>query len=193
MPSIKEKKMLGKMVIKGQKGFTLVEIAIVMVIIGLLTGGIIQGRIMIQNAKVKRLVSDVEGMKAAVFAYQDRFGMLPGDENDVNTPIGDSVNGDNDGYFDEADGSEIADLRSAELLAGTANDSTLPKNSFGGNLWVDYANIQGAANYVVMSNIPAEVSQELDTKYDDGVYSTGSIRGSAAYTAGTVVSLGWRL
>ena len=185
--------MIGKINRNGQKGFTLVEIAIVMVIIGLLIGGVIQGKAMIQNAKVKRLVNDVEGIKAAVFAYQDRYGMYPGDESDANSPTGDTANGDNDGLFDDANGTEIADLRSSELIAGTANDTTLPKNSFGGSLQVDYINIQGVANYVVMNTIPAAVGQEVDTKYDDGVFTTGNIRGSAAYTAGAVINIGWRL
>ena len=36
-----------------KEGFTLVEIAIVMVIIGLLIGGVLKGQAMVQNAKVK--------------------------------------------------------------------------------------------------------------------------------------------
>ena len=70
-----------------QAGFTLVEVAIVMVIIGLLIGGVLKGQAMIHNAKVKRLIKDIDGMRAAVLTYQDRFGMLPGDESDPNTPL----------------------------------------------------------------------------------------------------------
>jgi len=49
--------------INSQSGFTLVEIAIVLIIIGLLIGGIIKGQAMIKNAKVKRLVGDIDGMR----------------------------------------------------------------------------------------------------------------------------------
>ena len=58
--------------IKNQKGFTLVEIAIVLVIVGLLIGGILQGRSMIKNAKVKRLVNDIEGIRSIDFGHDFR-------------------------------------------------------------------------------------------------------------------------
>jgi prepilin-type N-terminal cleavage/methylation domain-containing protein len=177
-----------------QAGFTLVEIAIVLIIIGLLIGGIIQGQAMIQNARVKRLVSDFDGMRAAVLTFQDRFSQLPGDENNANTPTGDTNNGDADGLFDETDGWEIADLRLAGIIPGTG--LTLPQNAFGGTLSVDNVDIDGngADNYIVLTNIPAEVCQEIDTKYDDGVDDTGAIRAGAAYTADTTIALfGWTL
>jgi prepilin-type N-terminal cleavage/methylation domain-containing protein len=178
--------------IRSQSGFTLVEIAIVLIIIGLLIGGIIKGQAMIKNAKVKRLVSDIDGMRAAVLTYQDKFGMLPGDENDANTPTGDTHNGDSDGWMDENDGYAIEDMRLADIIPGTG--TTLPKNAFGGTMRVDYYNLSGNDNYIIVTNIPAETCQEIDTKYDDGVRTTGEIRANANYTAGaTITEFGWKL
>ena len=65
---------------KGQSGFTLVEIAIVLVIIGLLLGGVLKGQEMITNAKVSKVENDYKGITAAILAYQDRYGVLPGDD-----------------------------------------------------------------------------------------------------------------
>jgi prepilin-type N-terminal cleavage/methylation domain-containing protein len=54
---------------KSQKGFTLVEIAIVLVIIGLLLGGILKGQEMITQAKIKNVIADITGVSAAMYGY----------------------------------------------------------------------------------------------------------------------------
>jgi len=74
-----------------QAGFTLVEIAIVLVIIGLLLGGILKGQEMITQAKIKNVVNDFNGITAAVNSYQDRYKALPGD--DLNAPTRWGANG----------------------------------------------------------------------------------------------------
>lgn len=63
-----------------QAGFTLVEIAIVLVIIGLLLGGVLKGQEMIDSAKAKSLARDFSTVSALVNAYQDRFRSWPGDQ-----------------------------------------------------------------------------------------------------------------
>jgi prepilin-type N-terminal cleavage/methylation domain-containing protein len=177
-----------KRFLKNQKGFTLIEIAIVLVIIGLLIGGVLKGQSMIQNAKIKRLVKDAEGMTAAVIAFQDRYGMLPGDENSATIPTAaDTTNGNFDGLITAAE-NPIEDLRLAGLISGTG--TVLPSNAYGGTIGVSNIVVSGSPlnyNKVIATNIPAEICQEIDTKYDDGVYNTGTIRGSAAYTAGTII------
>src|SRR5690606_23214035 len=65
---------------KTQRGFTLIEIAIVLVIIGLLLGGVLQGQQLIENSRVKSATNSFNGIAAATFSYQDRYGRLPGDD-----------------------------------------------------------------------------------------------------------------
>lgn len=62
-----------------QKGFTLVELAIVLMIIGLLIGGILKGQELIQNARVTSLIRQVKNFEAATYAFKDSYGTLPGD------------------------------------------------------------------------------------------------------------------
>ncbi len=63
-----------------QSGFTLVEIAIVLVIIGLLLGGVLKGQELINSAKVKNMVNDFRTVSSLVYSYQDRFKAFPGDQ-----------------------------------------------------------------------------------------------------------------
>ncbi len=66
-----------------QRGFTLVEIAIVLVIIGVLLVGVLQGQEMIDNSKTKSIVNDIKSIQTAYNAYIDRYRNLPGDETTV--------------------------------------------------------------------------------------------------------------
>src|SRR5262245_30433342 len=90
-----------------QQGFTLVEIAIVLVIIGLLLGGILKGQEMITQAKIKNLIADFSGVSAAYHGYQDRYRAIPGDDPNANTRWGapaaaGSGNGVVDGLYSAA-------------------------------------------------------------------------------------------
>src|SRR5204862_250045 len=70
---------------KRGQGFTLVEIAIVLVIIGLLLGGILKGQEMITQAKIKNVIADFSGVSAAYHGYQDRYRAIPGDDPNAGT------------------------------------------------------------------------------------------------------------
>jgi prepilin-type N-terminal cleavage/methylation domain-containing protein len=61
------------------RGFTLVELAIVITIIGLLIGGILKGQEMVQQARVAKTISTAQSYQAAVNAFRDRFEQFPGD------------------------------------------------------------------------------------------------------------------
>src|SRR5438093_8442221 len=68
-----------------EMGFTLVEIAIVLVIIGLLLGGILKGQEMITQAKIKNVINDFNGVTVAITSYQDRYRAIPGDDRNATT------------------------------------------------------------------------------------------------------------
>lgn len=179
---------------KDQAGFTLVEIAIVMVIIGLLIGGVLKGQAMIQNAKVKRVVKQGDELRAAIMTFYDKYGVYPGDENLAAVPPQGADNeGNGSGQIGGAEVFEVFnDLGLAGLISGTYNGtSDRPTHAFGDNVDVAWVNPPGAttppAHYLRYYNLPGEVCLEIDTKYDDGVYNTGAIVGSANYAVGTNV------
>src|SRR5665811_1238303 len=90
----------GMSIMRKQTGFTLIEIAIVLVITGLLLGGVLKGQELIQSARVRNLASTDDGVKAAFFGFQDRFKALPGDYLTATTNInGATQNGNGDGLI----------------------------------------------------------------------------------------------
>jgi prepilin-type N-terminal cleavage/methylation domain-containing protein len=70
---------------RNQSGFTLIEIAIVLVIIGLLLGGVLKGQELINSAKVKNLATDFRNIPVYIYGYQDKFHAIPGDDATIGT------------------------------------------------------------------------------------------------------------
>src|SRR5688500_12385162 len=126
-----------------QQGFTLVEIAIVLVIIGLLLGGILKGQEMITQAKIKNVIADMSGVSAAMYGYQDRYRALPGDDRAAaarwTTGVA-AANGDGiiEGLYLAASPAETAEfwrhLRLAGFVAGTGAEQ--PFNAVSGRMGV---------------------------------------------------------
>ncbi len=181
-----------------QAGFTLIEIAIVLVVIGLLLGGVLKGQAMIENTKVKSLSNTARGLSAAIYAYQDKYKAYPGDDARAKTNLpgagpgcvaGDVDNGNGNGqiteYYDA-----LEHLACAGLITGNYNGSSdLLKHPYGGNAYIYYQTISGkAGNLIRFDNLPASAAKDLDTMLDDGIYNRGSIRANADYVAGTIIA-----
>src|SRR6185312_9721697 len=90
---------------KAESGFTLIEIAIVLVIIGLLLGGVLKGQELITGARVRNLIQQQDGIKAAYFGFLDRYRALPGDYASATKTInGATKDGDADGQIEADNG-----------------------------------------------------------------------------------------
>ena len=75
-------------VTRNQKGFTLVELAIVLVIIGIILGAVLKGQALINNAKIKRVYNQQREVLAAVYSYFDKYSFFPGDDPNCSNPMG---------------------------------------------------------------------------------------------------------
>ena len=70
---------MNKQLVKDEAGFTLVELAIVLVIIGLIIGGVLVGQDLIKAAEIRSTISQIERYNASVNAFRDKYRYVPGD------------------------------------------------------------------------------------------------------------------
>lgn len=99
-----------------QSGFTLIEITIVLVVIGILVGGAIKGQDLIDSARVKSLAKDFQTISRSVYSYQDKFLALPGDFKQASTNLGADQNGDGNGKIDGNWNDTFSDDATSEAL-----------------------------------------------------------------------------
>lgn len=198
---------------KKQSGFTLIELAIVLVIIGLLLGGVLKGQELIQQAKIKNIVNDLNSVQVAYHGYIDRYRATPGDDAGAVRWGSALVVGNADGSIAGKYNAQVAtptttdesnlfwrDLRLSGFMTGAG--SLAPGNAVGGitgvqtgdanskTLGTVLASTKGTATtgfsgpVLCTSNLPDKVAIAIDTQLDDGNIQTGAIRGFLQTTAG---------
>lgn len=83
-----------------QAGYNLVELAIVLVVIGLIAGGTLKGLELVDNAKIKSVAHQLNDIRLAATLFSDRYGALPGDYDQASQTLqGDLKNGDGSGIL----------------------------------------------------------------------------------------------
>ena len=184
---------------KRTQGFTLVEIAIVLVIIGLLLGGILKGQEMITQAKIKNVISDFSGISAAYHGYQDRYRAIPGDDPNaatrwqgppaatISATAGEPGNGKVQGAWNSTNNTDESrmwwdHLRRAGFVAG--NGFQQPFNAVAGMIGVQTGDTNNGAIFggfsgliICSANLPDKIAIAADTQMDDGQPASGSVRG----------------
>lgn len=198
------------------KGFTLIEMAIVLIIMALLMMGAARGSLLLDVAREKKLEVDFRNIITALYLYQDKYRAIPGDDANADKHLSSSLaivgngNGQIEGNWnDAATASEASNtwlhIRLAGLLEGTTDVAAayyFPVNALGspmglqmGKSDVNNSPIKNASGvglngaYILCSRgIPGRLVQTLDLKMDDGNPSTSSMM--ATLDTGTSYALG---
>ncbi|MDX9689093.1 MAG: prepilin-type N-terminal cleavage/methylation domain-containing protein [Proteobacteria bacterium] len=193
-----------------ERGFTLVELSIVLVIIGLIIGGVLTGRQIILNARITNAVNGIQAYQAQFQTYQQNNGSIPGDDPSALTRFpsladySDVTNGNNNGRvgtatsFDTTDTtgeaaesrSVWAHLRAAGLVTNQVTNGTTavqPTNPFGGVYGFQNGAFGGifTTTTLCLSKVTAGAAQAIDSRLDDGVSNAGSIQASEYTAAGS--------
>jgi len=167
-------------------GFTLVELAIVLVIVAVIIGVVLKAQELLFNAKVKRQVAQFKELMAAVYTYYDKYGYLPGDDPTASTRWPGAPDGDGDGMIEGwcTNGTQEScyawrHLRYANLIPGdptltpTLNPSTLEFRNFPTNVYGGFNDIITHPRYgykiaVLSTFIPGDAAEAIDRILDEG-------------------------
>ncbi len=160
---------------RSNKGFTLVEMAIVLIIIGIILGAVVKGQDLIVNARSKKLISAANTWNILAYTYMDRMGHFPGDGG-TNVSTGVAV-GTSDGIIGNAAAERAAGATAIDQIVGTAatpNMSNAPENP---------VMIGGQAFWIYFGYVNATVGQR------NAIYICPSVNCNTALTSDSMAIL----
>jgi hypothetical protein len=182
-----------------QSGFTLAELGLVIVIIGLAMMGLAYARTAVTNGQSKKLVHDINGLRAGYELYQARYRAMPGDDPGAGRRWAGVAGGNGDRkisgrYSDEhvgdpsmlvvngTRGESLAfwwHLRLAGIVPGPSSGFgavDVPRHALGGMVGVQGSEFGGPGPVVCFDRVPVEHISFLESNLDDGRPNAGAIR-----------------
>lgn len=183
---------------KNNKGFTLIELAMVVVIIALLIAGVLAGKDLIGAGEVTSIVSEFQKYKKAYYSFEAAYGQYPGDFADAIAQLGAGNNGNGDGQIAAGGGGEEYyawnHLGRANIIDGNYTGtvgfgfinigSNIPAAKFNKKAgyrmsWSSYyKNVLALVSSPIDGpSLTARNAWTVDTKLDDGIPSSGDVRG----------------
>jgi len=181
------------------KGFTLVEMAIVLVIIGLILGGVLKGQELVVQARVKSMISEFNQVTAAYYTYFDRYHRFPGDDPNAESrwtgvdcctgaSCGNGTLGAGGSGYDTGTENKCMwrHLRNAGIITGANSSDDLPTNAVGGitGVQAESAFTSGLTSDAIIctSNVPNKLAQLIDYSIDDGLSDEGIVMSGTSVT-----------
>lgn len=186
-----------------QRGFTLVELAISLVVIGLLMGGVLKGYELVQNTKIKKVVQEIGQIEIAVRVFTDKYGNLPGNIENPSFQLPNCTSTICNARYSATNAITTTNdqrrfwlhLDRAGLIKGVEEDGSTvsgPLNALGGRFHTAFTTVDSLTRSIIYISdkstetfIKLRTIEILDGQIDDGKPLTGMARMQTS-TAGCV-------
>lgn len=177
---------------KQQSGFSLLELAIALAVLAILAGGVLQGRELLNSARVQSTLTDIANLETALSAFQARYSALPGDFIAANAAGLGTDGGDGNGLIagdescDVFTHLQLSGFIQGDFTAGADEDGNCTpasnmENQFNGNYLLSSTqqgpnSRENALTLQLGNAIPVSQLAEIDRKLDDGNPLRGAVQ-----------------